>query len=223
MLLFGCSRAAWQPRDFGGLALGPGRYLDKCYRNPTLNPAAAVYRVEIFPVEQVSGISQEQAQALFSEELIKAMTANGLRVNQEEPEERRVKPGARAADPQAGQAPGLFKPQKSPEGPAPVLTLSGVVDRLAVASPTWRFFSGRGNASLRVAGEIRREQEVVFAFQDDITINPPVNPKHRPALEADLIARLAIRRFTADFLNELLLPPKNETEVNIPAAAPPER
>ena len=223
MLLFGCSRAAWQPRDFGGLALGPGRYLDKCYRNPTLNPAAAVYRVEIFPVEQVSGISQEQAQALFYEELIKAMTANGLRVNQGEPEERRVKPGAKAAEPQAGQALGLFKPQKSPEGPAPVLTLSGVVDRLAVASPTWRFFSGRGNASLRVAGEIRREQEVVFAFQDDITINPPVNPKHRPPLEADLIARLAIRRFTADFLNELLLPPKTETEVNIPAAAPPDR
>ncbi len=79
----------------------------------------------------------------------------------------------------------------SSEQPTPTLILSGVVDRLVVASPTWRFFSGRGHADLRVLGEIRRGQEVVFAFQDEVTINPPVNPKHRPPLESDLIARLA--------------------------------
>ena len=111
----------------------------------------------------------------------------------------------------------------SPEQPTPTLILSGVVDRLVVASPTWRFFSGRGHADLRVLGEIRRGQEVVFAFQDEVTITPPVNPKHRPPLESDLIARLVIRHFTANLLNELLLPPKNETEESTPAAASPHR
>ncbi len=84
MWLGGCAPAAWHPGAFDGIALEPGRYLDKYYRSPNFEPAAAVYQVETFPVEQVSGLSPEQARALFNEELIKAMTANGLKVSQEE-------------------------------------------------------------------------------------------------------------------------------------------
>ena len=91
----GCAPAAWHPRAFDGIALEPGRYLDKYYRSPDFDPAAAVYQVETFPVEQVEGISQEQARALFNEELIKAMTANGLKVNLAELAGSQVKPQAK--------------------------------------------------------------------------------------------------------------------------------
>ncbi len=110
LLLCGCT-PAWQPTGFGGLALQPGRYLQQYYRNPDLHPAAAVYQVEAFPVEQVTGLSAEQARVLFNEELLKAMAANGLQVSGEKPQ----------------------------------LVLSGVVHRFSVASPTWRFLSGRGS------------------------------------------------------------------------------
>ena len=105
----------------------------------------------------------------------------------------------------------------------PQLVLSGVVDRFRVASPTWRFLSGRGHADLRVVGEIRRGQEVVFAFQDEVVLAPAVNPRHRPVLERDLIARQAVHRFATNFLNELLLAPASEPEESVPAASPPTR
>jgi hypothetical protein len=219
----GCAPASWQPRAFDGVALEPGRYLEKYYRSSNFEPAAAVYRLETFPLEQVDGFSLEQARTLFNEELFKAMTANGLKVNRQELAGSKVKPATEPEVPQANQAKSLIRPQASHKEPTPTLTLSGVVDRLVVASPAWRFFSGKGHAELRVSGEIRRGQEVVFAFQDEVIVNPPINPKHRPPLEADLIARLAIDRFTTNFLNELLLPPKNDTEAGIPATAPPNR
>ena len=187
-LLSGCA-PAWQPPGLGGLALQPGRYLQKYYRSPDFDPAAAVYQVETFPVEQVKGLSVEAARTLFNEELLKAMAANGLKVSQEKPQ----------------------------------LVLSGVVDRFSVASPTWRFLSGKGHADLRVVGEIRRGQEVVFALQDEVVIAPAINPRHRPTLEPDLIARQAARRFAMNFLNELLLPPGSDSQASLPVASPPTR
>jgi len=188
LLLSGCA-PAWQPTGLGGIALQPGRYLQKYYRSPELDPAAAVFQVEAFPVERVAGLSQEEARHMFNEELLRAMTANGLKVSREKPQ----------------------------------LVLNGVVDRFSVASPTWRFLSGKGRADLRVVGEIRRDQEVVFAFQDEVAIAPAVNPRHRPVLESDLIARQAVRRFAMNFLNELLLPPASESGESVPAAPPPTR
>lgn len=175
MVVAGCA-PAWQPAGLEGVNLQPGRYLQKYYRSPDLDPTAGGYQVEAFPVEQVQGLSLDQARALFNEELVKAMAANGLKVNEDKPR----------------------------------FGLSGAVDRFAVASPAWRFLSGRGQADLQVVGEIRRGQEVVFAFQDQVTINPQVNPRHRPTLEPDLIARQAVRRFTMNLLNELLLPSGDE-------------
>jgi hypothetical protein len=188
LLVSGCT-PAWQPTGLGGLTLEPGRYLQKYYRSPDLDPAAAVFQVETFPMEQVEGLSLEQSGRLFNEELLKAMAANGLKVSGEKPQ----------------------------------LVLSGVVNRFSVASPTWRFLSGKGSAHLRVVGEIRRGQEVVFAFQDEVNIAPAINPRHRPVLELDLIARQAARRFAWNFLNELLLPPQPESGEIIPAPSPPLR
>ncbi|MBM4287074.1 MAG: hypothetical protein FJ135_02795 [Deltaproteobacteria bacterium] len=182
----GCAKA-WQPSDFAGLELQPGRYLHNYYRSPGLDPAAAVYEVGPFAMERVAGLSQEQASRLFNEELVQAMEANGLRVRGEKPE----------------------------------LIINGRVARFAVASPFWRFFSGRGHADLRVEGEVRQGQEVVFAFQDQVSIAPPVNPRHRPALEPELIARQAARRFAKNFLNELLLPPDSGPGENPPTISPP--
>jgi hypothetical protein len=184
----GCT-PAWHPGGFDSLALQPGRYLEKYYRSPNLNPTAGEYQVETFPLEQVSGLGQEQAKALFQDELLKALAANGLKVGQEKPR----------------------------------FVLAGTVDRLQVASSSWRFFSGRAQAELRVTGEIRQGQEVVFAFQDRVEINPPVTPRHRSTLEPDLIARLVVRGFVTHLLNELLLPERGESPASVPAAAPPAR
>jgi hypothetical protein len=187
-ILFWCGcRPAWHPGGFDQVALQPGRYLQKYYRSPNLDPTAGGFQVDVFPLEQVSGLSQEQAGVLFQEELVKGLAANGLKVGQENPR----------------------------------FILNGRVDRLKVASPTWRFFSGRAQADLRVVGEIRQGQEVVFAFQDDVAINPPVTPRHRPTLEADLIARMVVRGFVTHLMNELLLPEKGGPQANLPAAPPP--
>jgi len=99
----------------------------------------------------------------------------------------------------------------------PLFFLSGRVDRLRVSSPIWRFLSGRAQADLRVEGEIRQGQEVVFAFTDEVAINPPVNPRHRPTLEPELIARLVVRRFVSNLMNELLLPAKDASQEQGPA------
>ena len=189
VFLGGCA-PAWQAPGLADLELQPGRYIKRSYRSPEFVPTAGAYQVQTFPVDQVRGISSGTAQTLFNEELLRALQANGLRVNQ------------------AG----------------PTFALDGQVHRFAVASPVWRFVSGRGQAHLRVAGEIRRGQEIVFAFQDDIDIAPAVNPRHQPPLEPDLIARLAARRFAVNLLNEMLLPPglrSPEERENHPTPGPP--
>jgi hypothetical protein len=214
--LSGCA-SAWHPGGFAGVLIEPGRYLQKYYRNPHFEPATAVYQVEPFSVEQVTGIGPEQARVLFHEELLKAMIANGLQVSQTEAPAGRQKPKESPAD-----LLGITGTPREGQGKStPTVIVSGVVAKFVVASPAWRFLSGRGHVDLVVVGEMRRGREIVFAWQDEVTVNPPVNPKHRPTLEPDLMARLAARRFTTDLLNELLLLPKKEPEAGVPAASPP--
>lgn len=118
---------------------------------------------------------------------------------------------------QALQANGLRVNRGNPDA-----ALSGQVERFTVAAPLWRFLSGRGQAQVRVRGEIRRGQEVLFAFQDEVTVNPAVNPRHKPALEPNLLARQAARRLAMNLVNELLLPPRQAAgEVNLPEPQPP--
>ena len=222
LCLGGCAPAR-HVSGFGGVALEPGRYLQKYYRSPNFDPAAAVYQVEIFPVEQVRGLGPEQARVLFNEELLKAMTANGLKVSQAglagSPAKLEAQTEGSKTDRTKPEV-SLIKP-KNPEKSAPLVTLSGVVEGFEVAAPLWRFFSGKGHVDLQVSGAIHRGTEVVFAFHDEVVINPPVNPRHRPTLEPDLMARLAVRRFTANLLNELLLPPTYESGKAIPPVLPP--
>lgn len=225
----GCTPVALQPRDVDGVTLEPGRYLQKYYRSLDFDPATAVYQIEAFPVEQVIGISPEEAAAIFNAELLKAMTANGLKVNVAERAGLTKKPAAKPGESKTAPQPepnrskpdlSLVKPQSGQVRTVTTVTMSGVINRIEVASPTWRFFAGRAQADLRVSGEIRRGNEIVFAFLDEVKINPPVNPKHRPPLESDLIVRLVIHRFTENFLNELLLPAKNAGEADISSVAP---
>lgn len=115
---------------------------------------------------------------------------------------------------QALQANGLRVVDGQPEA-----VLSGQVHRFQVASPAWRFFSGRGWARLEAHVEIRQGQDIVFACQDQVTVNPAVNPRHRPTLEPELLARQAARRLAANILNELLLFPPLAAR---PPVSPPE-
>ncbi len=100
--------------------------------------------------------------------------------------------------------------------------MTGRVERFVVSSPLWRFLSGRGAAHLQVRGEIRQQQEVVFAFADQVAINPPVNPRQQPPLEQELLARQAADRLAMNVLNELLLPPRLGADQSVSEAPPPQ-
>jgi|GEM_PF-3544207 len=178
-VLLTLSACAGAPPSGGDLSyLQAGRYVDRVYRSPSLNPAALSYRIEPLPVTFSQGLNQQEAADLFNAALVQTMQANGLEVT---------------ADQQAA-------------------VLSGQVEKFTVASPAWRFLSGRGQVEIQARGEIRQGQEVVFAFQDRVKINPAVNPRHQPALERDLLARQAARRLAVNLLNELLLPPRQERQ-----------
>jgi hypothetical protein len=221
----GCA-PAWHPAEFAGVPLEPGRYLQRYYRSPHFEPVAAAYRVEPFSMEQVVGLGPEQASIVFQEELVKALIANGLKVSQAEAPTGLKKPKegpARPAESPANLLGMQAKPGQGQGKTAETIVVSGVVDKFVVASPVWRFLSGRGHVDLRVEGEMRQGQEVVFAFQDQVSVNPPVNPRHRPVLEPELMARMAVRRFTTNLLNELLLPPKNESGEGIAPVLPSNR
>ncbi len=112
---------------------------------------------------------------------------------------------------QALQANGLKIAEAQPEA-----VLSGQVRRFQVASPAWRFFSGRGWARIEALVAIRQGQDIVFACQDQVTVNPAVNPRHRPPLERELLARQAARRLAANILNELLLFPPLAARAPLP-------
>ncbi|HAY21965.1 hypothetical protein [Desulfobacca acetoxidans] len=183
MLLSACT-SSWHPSGLSGAPLQSGRFLQKFYRSPDLAPVGAIFQVEPFSVEQVSGFDAEAGGRLFNEELLQAIQANGLTVS----------------------------------GNTPRYILSGQVRRFAIRSPALRFFTGKGRADLRIEGEIRQGQEVVFAFQDEVTIAPAINPRCRPTLEPELIARQAARRFAINLLNEMLLPPTPLEPVIIPSA-----
>jgi len=183
-----CACAAARPGGGAGQSLEPGRYVQQVYRSPALQPAALDYTVAPLPVAFAQGISTQEAAAVFQEELVQALQANGLRVN----------------------------------GGSPDAVLSGQVARFTVAAPVWRFLSGRGQAEVQAGGEIRRGQEVLFAFQDRVKVNPLVNPRRQPALEPNLLARQAARRLAMNLVNELLLPPRQAADdVNLPGPQSP--
>lgn len=177
LLLFLCLGGCARSRSWPQISppLQPGRYLTAVYRSPSLQVGASRWQLRDWQFLEVSGLTVEQAQALFLAELTTALTANGLAV--------------------------------VPTGEADHV-LSGTVHHWQVSSPFWRWLAGRGRVVLEVSGEVRQQQELVFAFSDRVVLTPAINPRRQPTLEPELLARLAARRLAADFLNELLLPPE---------------
>ena len=86
-------------------------------------------------------------------------------------------------------------------------TLAGQVSQLHLRGPVLRYLSGKSQATLKVAGVISRGPEVVYAFQDQVQVTWPINPRHPTSMESELMVRQVMRRFASDLLNEMLLPP----------------
>ncbi len=91
--------------------------------------------------------------------------------------------------------------------------LRGTVSRLEVRGASLRFITGKISAALSVEGQVSRRSEILFAFQDRIRVNSPVNPGAPAPKETELLLTQAARTCAAHLMNELLLtgpPPKAE-------------
>jgi hypothetical protein len=89
--------------------------------------------------------------------------------------------------------------------------LRGTVSRLEVRGGSLRFITGSITAAFTVEGQVSRGAEILFAFQDRIKLNSPVNPGAPAPKELELLLTQAARTCAAHLLNELLLtgaPPK---------------
>jgi len=83
--------------------------------------------------------------------------------------------------------------------------LRGTVSRLELRGASLRFITGSINAALTVEGQVSRGSEILFAFQDRIRLNSPVNPGAPAPKETELLLTQAARICAAHLLNELLL------------------
>jgi hypothetical protein len=83
--------------------------------------------------------------------------------------------------------------------------LSGTVQDVEIRGTALRFITGRITGYLTVEGTITRSGEVLFAFQDRISLSSPLNPGPPAPREKELLLNEAIRTFTIHLLNELLL------------------
>ncbi len=89
--------------------------------------------------------------------------------------------------------------------------LRGMVSRLEVRGGSLRFITGSITAAFTVEGQVSRGSEILFAFQDIISLNSPVNPGAPAPKELELLLTQAARTCAVHLLNELLLtgaPPK---------------
>jgi hypothetical protein len=83
--------------------------------------------------------------------------------------------------------------------------LNGTVQDVEIRGTKLRFITGRITGYLTVEGTITRGGEVLFAFQDRISLSSPLNPGPPAPREKELLLNEAIRTFTIHLLNELLL------------------
>jgi hypothetical protein len=100
---------------------------------------------------------------------------------------------------QAWRANGL---KISPQGDT---VLTGVIQYVAIRGATLRFLSGKISADLVVSGAISRGDVTLFAFQDHVSINSPVNPGPPGPKERELLLRQTAHIFAGHLLNEMLL------------------
>jgi len=83
--------------------------------------------------------------------------------------------------------------------------LRGTVSRVEVRGASLRFITGSITAALTVEGQVSRGSEVLFAFQDRISLNSPVNPGTPAPKEKELLLTHVARTCADHLLNELLL------------------
>jgi hypothetical protein len=83
--------------------------------------------------------------------------------------------------------------------------LQGTVSRVEVQGESVRFFTGSITARLTVEGQVSQGSEILFAFQDRIRLNSPVNPGAPAPKEKELLLTIAARTCAVHLLNELLL------------------
>jgi hypothetical protein len=100
----------------------------------------------------------------------------------------------------AWQAQGL----KLGQGAQPA-RVSGTIQHLSIKGARLRWLSGRIFASLTLAGTITRGEQVLFAFQDQISLSSPVSPGLAAPREKELLLHQLAREAAYHILNELLL------------------
>jgi hypothetical protein len=83
--------------------------------------------------------------------------------------------------------------------------LSGVIQWVAIRGAAFRFLRGKVDAELEVSGAITRGSDILFAFQDRISLSSPLNPGPPAPKENELLLRQAAQTFASHLLNELLL------------------
>jgi len=81
--------------------------------------------------------------------------------------------------------------------------VSGTVQLVKVRT-SFRFLLGRISADLIVSGAIMQGDQVLFAFQDRLTLASPVKPGAPAPKEAELLLRQLSSTFAAHLLTELL-------------------
>ncbi len=83
--------------------------------------------------------------------------------------------------------------------------LNLTVQQVEIRGTSLRFILGKITAHLTVSGTISRGDEILFAFQDRISLSSPVNPGPAAPKEKELLLDLAARTCAVHLLNELLL------------------
>jgi hypothetical protein len=120
-------------------------------------------------------------------------------------------PAARGADPEAFQAElqaelaRAFQANGLRLDPRSDAVLGGTATRLALRGTSLRFIFGRITADLTVEGRLSRGDEILFAFQDRISLSSPVNPGPSAPKEKELLLSQVARTCAAHLVNELLL------------------
>jgi hypothetical protein len=89
--------------------------------------------------------------------------------------------------------------------PAGEVSLTGTIQEVDLRGTSVRFLTGKIWVDLVVSGAISRGETTMFAFQDHLHLNSPVNPGPPAPKESELLLRQAARTLVIHLLNELLL------------------
>ncbi|MGQ9689088.1 MAG: hypothetical protein ACUVXF_09915 [Desulfobaccales bacterium] len=83
--------------------------------------------------------------------------------------------------------------------------LSGAIHYLSLRGTRLRWLTGRVHACLTISGVLTREDQVLFAFRDQVALASPLAPGRASPKEQELLLRRLAREAVQHILNELLL------------------